>query len=276
MPTHTLTVFILSASSDIGRELAQRYLADGYRVIGTYRTHYDEPEYALPAAMHAVHCDIEQPESIQAALQFMRDQQLTWDIFISCVGELRPVGLFFATDFNAWQRSVDINAMHQLRVVHALYPLRTPDKINTVCFFAGGGTNNPFRYYSAYCLGKIALIKMCELLDDEAHDLNVFISGPGWTNTKGHEATLEAKERAGENYDKTLTFIDSGKSGTSHDTIYQHIQWGIAQGREVAGGRNFSIVHDPWERDETLPEALRADANKYKLRRSSNDGPLKK
>ena len=49
---------------------------------------------------------------------------------------------------------------------------------------AGGGTNNPFTNYSAYCVSKIALIKMCELIDDEYKNLNVFIIGPGLLKPK--------------------------------------------------------------------------------------------
>jgi NAD(P)-dependent dehydrogenase (short-subunit alcohol dehydrogenase family) len=140
-----------------------------------------------------------------------------------------------------------------------------------VVFFAGGGTNNPFPSYSAYCVGKIALIKMCELLDDENPDLNVFILGTGWVRTKIHEQTLEAGALAGANLQKTRSFMDQGIQGTSHADIAAMIRWGIEQGRPVAGGRNFSVVHDAWNRDGPgLAAALSSDADKFKLRRHGN------
>ena len=40
--------------------------------------------------------------------------------------------------------------------------------------------------------------------------------------------------------------------------------------REVAGGRNLSVVHDCWGRPE-LADQLRRDANMYKLRRFGNE-----
>ena len=268
----TKTVFILSASSDIGRELAHRFLKDGFRVIGTYRTIYKEKSLQLPVAMESIRCDLEKPEDISNLVSYFEDNKYEWDVFISSVGELRPIGLFFQTRYDDWEKSFLLNSSLQLKVLHALYPFRSPKKTSDVVFFAGGGTNNPFTGYSAYCMGKIALIKMCELLDDEAKDLNVFISGPGWTRTKGHDATIEACNRAGLNYERTKAFIDSEEQGTTFDDIYNHIRWGMKQGREIAGGRNFSIKNDAWKGDSrNLEVELKDDQDKYKLRRYGNE-----
>ena len=38
---------------------------------------------------------------------------------------------------------------------------------------------------------------MCELLDDEIKNLNIFILGPGFTKTKTHFETLKAGKLAG-------------------------------------------------------------------------------
>ena len=57
-------------------------------------------------------------------------------------------------------RSVVVNSTAQLRVLHAIWPCRQPGP--DIMLMAGGGTNNPFPNYSAYCVSKIMLIKMCE------------------------------------------------------------------------------------------------------------------
>lgn len=263
-------VFILSASSDIGAELARRYLHEDAIVCGTYRN-------ALPADLRAhprfkpLRCDANNPASHREISAFLREAGLTWDLFISCIGQLSPIGLFFQNDFEQWSAAVNINSTAQLRALHAAYPFRRSGGVCHAVFFAGGGTNNPFRAYSAYCLGKIALIKMCELLDDEAPDLNTFIVGTGWVRTKIHEQTLHAGSRAGVNHATTSGFLASDTQGTSHDDIAAMIDWGIAQGRAVAGGRNFSVVHDGWrDGGEPLSTRLRTDPHLFKLRRSGN------
>lgn len=270
MSSDPTNVFILSVSSDIGEHIALDYLNRGCRVFGTYRRE-------LPASLQGrerfagLQCDVTDANVGDRIAACLKENDFRWDVFISCVGQLAPVGLFFENNFEAWAGSVETNSVAQLRALHAAHPFRRDGQPCHVVFFAGGGTNNPFRSYSAYCTGKIALIKMCELLDDENPDLNVFIVGTGWVRTKIHLQTLDAGARAGMNYDKTLSFIDQNVPGTELDQIAAMIRWGIAQGRSVAGGRNFSVVHDGWSQDgDHLADALRADADKFKLRRHGN------
>jgi short-subunit dehydrogenase len=271
-PTFDISaVFILSVSSGIGEKLALDFLSRGALVAGTYRGE-------LPASLvgkpnfFAVRCDLMDRNSAKIISDFLQSNNFKWDVFVSCVGQLAPVGLFFETDFDSWGDSFEINSVAQLRALHAAYSFRHIDRLCHVVFFAGGGTNGPFRSYSSYCLGKIALIKMCELLDDENSDLNIFIVGTGWVQTKIHNQTLAAGSRAGPNFDKTQSFVNQNFQGTKQEDIAAMIYWGIAQGRTVSGGRNFSLVHDPWRAGgEALANSLKADINKYKIRRFGND-----
>lgn len=264
-------VILIAATSDIGIDMARRYVADGYDVIGTYRSTTLLTELEDLPHCDLVPLDITRKDDVRVFAARLVREGRRWRTVVSCVGDQRPVGRFFDTEFDDWESSVNVNFVHQLRVVHALYPSRDPLGANVV-FFAGGGTNNPVPYYTGYTIAKIALIKMCELLDAEANDLNVFIVGPGWTRTKSHRPTLELDDpsRAGANYEKTRRFMESG-DGTPLVDIYNCIQWLIAQGRAVAGGRNFSVVHDPWRgQPEWLAGQLRDDPNMFKLRRFRN------
>lgn len=263
------TVFILGLNSDIGRELGKRYLADGYRVCGTYRRQAALEE--LPAGATLFRCDVTSSASVRSVVESCRAANLRWDIFIGAVGTEEPIGPFFDCDFDAWAQSVKVNALGLLRVLHALYPLRAPGRECASVLFAGAGTNNAAPNYSAYCVSKILLIKMCELLAAETPDLNLVIIGPGMVRTKIHEQTLRAGERSGANYDKVVRFLGSDDPGVFHDDIYACVNWCIRAGREVVGGRNLSLVHDTWRRGgEALKRALLADENMYKLRRCGN------
>jgi len=116
------------------------------------------------------------------------------------------------------------------------------------------------------------LAKMCEFLDAENKDLNVFIVGPGWTKTKIHHTILSDKRTVKAKVLETRDFLKN-KNGTSLDDIDECVDWLCAQGKPVAGGRNFSVVYDPWRKDkrEKLKKALKSDPNMYKLRRSKNE-----
>ncbi|MDB5411047.1 MAG: short-chain dehydrogenase/reductase [Rhodospirillales bacterium] len=259
-------VFILGGSADIGRSLAERYLAAGCRVTVTYRRREAVADLARYPLLHSIACDVSDSASIAAAAAQFEAQGRPWDDFLSCVGTMEPIGPFFGTSPDAWQRSIHVNALGQLHALHALYPHRRPGRMAGAMFLAGGGTNNPFRNYSAYAASKIMLIKMAELLDDECPDLNVFVLGPGFVRTKIHDETLRSGEKAGGNLAKTRAFLTT--QGTSHDDIFQCVEWCFVQGRDVVGGRNLSVVHDPWRNGgAALATALRNDRDLYKLRR---------
>jgi hypothetical protein len=109
---------------------------------------------------------------------------------------------------------------------------------------------------------------MCELLDAENPELNVFIVGPGWTRTKTHNEILSDPCVSREKKRETELFL-AQHEGTSMDDIFRSIEWMCGQGREVAGGRNFSVVHDPWGTSE-LASQLAKDKEMYKMRRFGN------
>jgi len=266
----TSVVLIVSVTSDIGTQLAHHYLARGHVVCGTYRSKLP-PSLEGNDRFHSFACDVSSPLCKDAIKQFFTQSGLRWTVFISCVGQLDPIGLFFESDFETWADSVHTNSTAQLRALHASYPFRCTSDSSHAVFFAGGGTNGVFRAYSAYCVGKIALIKMCELLDDEAPELNTFIVGTGWVRTKIHAQTIAAGSRAGINWGTTQAFAADASKGTSYTDIASLIDWGIERGKPVAGGRNFSVVHDAWrEGGHALENSLRMDPNKFKLRRHGN------
>lgn len=266
------TVVILSVSSDIGLFLAGQYLSLGYNVVGTYRSAKAVVSLRRHSHCRLFACDVHKKAQLTAFIKEVKALKIQWDAFISCVGHPLPLTAFFDTDFDLWQASVEVNCLDQLRALHMLYPHRRSKGTPDVVFFAAGGANNAVVNFSAYTIGKIMLTKMCEFLDAEEAGLNVFIVGPGWTRTKTHELILNDPGVSKAKSEETKKFL-AGKAGTPLIDIFECIQWLRSQGRAVAGGRNFSIVYDPWRQDRRakLSKQLRADKNMYKLRRHHND-----
>lgn len=260
------TAIILGVSADIGLALAQRLLADGWGVIGLARSSERLGAVIERDGFRYEPCDPADKGAVANLAERLVASGCQWRLFISCIGTMTPIGRFFDLQFDSWEASVAINATDQLRVLHSLWPLRQTGLIVDIMFLAGGGTNNPMTNYSAYCMSKIALIKMCELLDDEEPLANPFIIGPGYVQTRIHRETLEAGPRAGAALQKTLDFMT--QPGTQMDEIYQHLKWCMAAGKGVAGGRNFSTVHDPWrDGGSDLAHALQGDSDALRLRR---------
>jgi NAD(P)-dependent dehydrogenase (short-subunit alcohol dehydrogenase family) len=260
-------VVVISASSDIGAHLARSFAARGCEVAGTYRQRAASADQLEAEGVSLYPLDIASQADTSRFAAALREKGFRWNVLISAAGLLSPIGKFFDVDFEEWRRSVAVNSTDQLRALHALYPLRDASAPAKAVFFAGGGTNGPFDNYSAYCLGKIQLIKMTELLDSECPDLQVSIIGTGWVNTKIHRQTLEAGAAAGGNLGRTREFLEQD-GGTTLQGVAECVEWCLASARKAVGGRNIALAHDPW-RESALAGRLEADPDLYKLRRRS-------
>jgi len=260
------TAVLLGVTADIGRHIAGFLLRDGWRVIGLGRHAERATNLIGKDSFHFIPCDLTVTQSIKNAIREVCALGWHWNLFASIAGTMEPIGRFFDLDFDEWEQSVVVNSTAQLRVLHGLWPQRDNTRAIDVMLLAGGGTNNAMTNYSAYCLSKIALIKMCELIDDEEPQANAFIIGPGFVPTRIHEETLRAGPAAGEGFEKTKAFLET--NGTSFEDIYKHMHWCMSEGRRVAGGRNFSTVHDPWRNNAmALSSSLVGDPNAFRLRR---------
>lgn len=265
------SAIIVSASSDIGAALARRWRDRGWKVAGTYRTASSAIAALEDRGVQMTPCDLAHAGAIEPAVKSLRGAASSWDILVLAAGELAPIGPFAECDFAEWNRSLQVNLLAQIEFVRALLDCRRlePGRTPVVVLFAGGGTNSAPVNFSAYTLAKIALIKMCELLDAEMPDTKFVILGPGWVQTKIHETTLRAGTKAGQAYDQTRERLDVGNF-TSMEDVLDCCDWVVAAPRNAVGGRNFSVAHDAWRLPEFI-ERLVADSELCKLRRQGNE-----
>jgi NAD(P)-dependent dehydrogenase (short-subunit alcohol dehydrogenase family) len=186
-----MNVTIIGIGSDIGRELAKRFVSDGARVQGTYlNTKPDlwEFEQAGPfpgcASVHLVHCDVTNHNHCRQ----MPNELEPWDLLIFCPGKLSPVKSFFECDPFEWRESFRVNCLGPLMLLYYLKPLKR--EAGQVVFFSG---TNPFKTnpnYSAYSASKAALMTAMKEINGEG--TRAFAIAPGFMQTKIHKATLDA------------------------------------------------------------------------------------
>jgi short-subunit dehydrogenase len=262
---------IISISSDIGFYLAKDWLNLGVQVSGTYRTWSNKCDELLKLGAKLIQCDLGDIKSIDDSIRELNKNN-KWDDLIVATGSQEPIGNFSDCNIEVWSNSIDVNFTSQIRFIHGLLPNRNLEDscVPSVLMFAGGGTNSATIDYSAYTISKIASIKMIELLDAEINDTTFSILGPGWVKTKIHDATLQSKEVAGDNYFKTLDMLDkNGEKCNPMEDVINCCNWILSSDRELVGGRNFSLVFDPWDSKEI--EKIRDDSNNFKLRRFGNE-----
>lgn len=270
MPDSAKTVIIAAISSDIGLAMADRWLNYGWRIFGTYRQH--SPRLAALEKRDAVlvPCDFSHKDSVREAASRLLGLVAGWDVLVLGAGAMEPIGPFRECVFDAWTGSVEANFVNPLRLLHELLPAHRKGAPlePLVLMFAGGGANSAPVNYSAYTVSKIALTKMCELLDAEQPDLRHVIIGPGWVRTKIHEETLRAGARAGSALEATQRRL-AEENFTPMQEVLDCCDWVVSAPRSVIGGRNISVAFDRWGSRE-LDNLLASDPEIYKLRRAGN------
>ena len=152
-----------------------------------------------------------------------------------------------------------------MEIINKMLPLKS--KNASILTWAGPATNNANKYYSAYTLSKIALIKSMELLDHEIKNCKFTILGPGWVKTKIHNTTLKNKSKVKDSYKLTKKILNSkSKKLTPFKSVLDCFKWVINSDKKIVGGRNFSVKYDRWA-SKYLENKLIQNNNIYKLRR---------
>jgi len=258
---------IISISSDIGYSLAKKWLNDGENVYGTYRTKSKKLIELKKLGAKVFKCDLTKKLSINSSIK--KFKKIKWDVLVLSAGTQEPIGRFDKINFFDWEKSLKVNFINQLKILHFMMPSRKKSKkLPLVIFFAGGGTNNATLNYSAYTISKIASIKFCELLDAEIKDTRFTILGPGWVKTKIHKQTLKEKKNSGKNYYRTIKHFKN-EDFYPMKKVIKCCDWLIKSNRRLISGRNFSAVNDPWESARIIK--INKNSNNFKLRRFGND-----
>ena len=261
-----MKAIILSASSDIGIELIKSLKKKGFEVFGTYNTNYPNTNFINPKNLLKLDIADYDKEEYKNWIKNIGN----WDLFVSCIGTQDPVGYITKLEAKDWVKGVTNNSVHQIGALMNALKFRNKKNISNVIFFAGGGTNSATPAYSAQTLGKISLIKAVELLNDEIEDVKFVILGPGWVKTKIHNSTIDAKDKAGKNYEKTISMLKYEKNLNPIKKVIDDLYKLIELPKHLVSGRNFSSVHDDLNLDN-LERLYKKNKDFYKLRRNLNN-----
>lgn len=223
-----MNCIILGSKSDIAKQLQPMLESDGWTVEGWARGEWPAVGYNR------------------------------WRLMLIALGRVAPVGPWWGQKDADWEEAIESNVLLPIRLLRWLWPLHEPGA--SVCFMAGANPNRPMENYSAYSVGKMALLKACEHLDLETPDCKFFALAPGVVLTKIHQATVEAGVH------NARLEQARAEGGTPIAKIYECLKWCVVQPKEVIGGRNI-CVSDDWTPGSGLARMLQGHPNAFKLRR---------
>ena len=116
-----MKAIIVSATSGIGEELCKSWAKKGWEIFGTYRSLSSAVEtLEREHRITLVPCDLASISSIQNACDQLKLICSQWDVLVFAAGALDPIGPFETVDFDAWEKSLQVNFTQQMRILHSL------------------------------------------------------------------------------------------------------------------------------------------------------------
>lgn len=139
-----------------------------------------------------------------------------WDLLILAGGRITPIGRFFDCDPEEFKRSIENNGIAPLQHLYRAWNSRKPGA--KVVFFGGPNLSKPTPTYTAYRAGKALLASLVDTLNVEYPDNKFVYFNPGVVNTKIHQQTLAAGDRAA-NIERVRAIVSGEEPSVPMETV---------------------------------------------------------
>jgi len=180
------TIWIVGASSGIGRELARQYVRNGNNVLVSARRLEKLEELAQEAPSHitAVQLDVVDKDSIESAAKKIFESNDTPDTIILNAGIYKPMSHTHFIAKNA-EETMKVNYFGVVRMIENILPRLLKTKSGKIVVVASVAGYNGLPLSLAYGPTKAALINLCEALRIELMGSGVSIQlvNPGFVKT---------------------------------------------------------------------------------------------
>ena len=193
------TILITGANRGLGLALAQRYHAEGWRVLATCRK--PRSAHALREIVEPLELDVTAEASLRALSERLRGEPI--DILFSNAGVFGPRGLAFADlSREVWLEVLDVNAVAPVRLAQAFIDnvAKSQERLIAVMSSDLGSVANTVGGEVIYRTSKAALNMAVATLakDLEPRGVRTVAVSPGWVRTDmgGSEAALSPEESA--------------------------------------------------------------------------------
>ncbi|WP_033294829.1 SDR family NAD(P)-dependent oxidoreductase [Amycolatopsis jejuensis] len=121
MTAHRVVV-ITGAAGGVGRELVQRFLANGDHVIATDLTENGLATLGSGDTLSTIAADLSTEDGVTAVADFARSSAGRVDVLVNCAGWF-PILPFEELSIADWRRVVDVNLTGYFLVTKAILPL---------------------------------------------------------------------------------------------------------------------------------------------------------
>ena len=193
------TALVTGGGRGIGRAIAIALAQAGAQVAVLARSRGElEETVRLIAAWSgrawAVTADVVDEHQVERAISAVEAELGLIDVLVNNAGTIGPIAPFAETASDAWWHSVEVNLKGPMLMSRQVLPgMIARGECRIINLVTGVA---PFAYFSSYCAGKAALIRLSECLAAEVrqHGIAVFPMGPGTVRTAMSEHSLNSPE----------------------------------------------------------------------------------
>lgn len=188
----TRQVAITGAGRGIGRAIAERFLDDGWRVWALVRDEAAVTPLKKRGDVHPVAFDAANTDSVLAAARRLTTEagHLTALVNNAGVALAAPLARTSTDDFLRLQT---VNVTAPFLLCRELIPAMVKSGAGRVVNIASTAARKGFKYTSAYCASKHALLGLTRSLAVELAPRGVTVNAvcPGWTDTDMLQASVD-------------------------------------------------------------------------------------
>src|SRR5436190_1813130 len=222
-----MNLVLTGSSTGIGRQLAERLLAQGHQVWGIARSDQSGFVGQHPGKFYASRCDVTNWPQVAGTADAVEKAWMQIDGIITCAGLQGEIGRALGADAVNWSATVRANLDGTYFALRAFAPLlaRASRRAKVVCF-SGGGATKPRANFSAYGVAKTGVVRLVETIAEEerGQPLDINAIAPGAINTRltdeviargpmvvgaaEFEAAVKQKKTGGASLAKALELVD--------------------------------------------------------------------
>lgn len=170
---------VTGASRGIGRSVAERFAAEGARVVAVARTQggLEELDDAIKTAGGLdpvlVPLDLTDYDGLDRLGYSLFERYGRLDVLVGNAGLLGQLGPMGHIPPKIWQEVMDVNVTANYRLIRSLDPLLRQSDAGRAIFVTSGVARTPFAYFGPYATSKAALEQMVKVWAAELHKTNI-------------------------------------------------------------------------------------------------------
>lgn len=208
-PNAEKVVLVTGATSGIGKAIAEKFIAEGYRVIINGRR--TERLVALRATFdeetqNQICClpfDIRNQADIEAALFSLPEEFKNIDILINNAGLAKGGNPIHEGNWSDWETMIDTNIKGLLAMTRQIAPLMVAKQHGHIINIGSAAAKDAYPNGNVYCATKAAvdMLTRAMRLDLFKHEIRVSAVQPGMVETEFAQVRYEDEERAKKLYE---------------------------------------------------------------------------